>query len=127
MKSRTIKELIIFRYTPRFNPKEREIKELKRVFSLDNNIVKEEKDKRPNKVRIDLIRDTKDLVNRSNNMIGIDKIEIIVMVAIIIIVILGLYYSRVAPSYGHWGESGEVGKTIYIRLINIIVVYIIII
>jgi hypothetical protein len=127
MKSRTIKELIIFRYTPRFNPKEWEIKELKRVFSLDNNIVKEEKDKRPNKVRIDLIRDTKDLVNRSNNMIERDKIEIIVIVAIIIIVKLGLYYSRVAPSYGHSGESGEVGRTIYIRLINIILVYIIII
>jgi hypothetical protein len=33
----------------------------------------EEKHKRPNKVKIDLIGDTKELVNRSNNQIELDK------------------------------------------------------
>ena len=63
---------MIFLYTLRFNLKEREIKELKRFFSLDKiEVAKEEKDKRPDKVEIDLISDTNKAVDRSDNLIEI--------------------------------------------------------
>jgi hypothetical protein len=65
---------MIFLCTLRFDLKEREAKELKRFFSLEKiEVAKEEKDKRPNDVKIDLISDTKELVDRSDNLIEIDN------------------------------------------------------
>lgn len=66
----------MFLCTLRFNLKEQETKELKRFFSLDKiKIVKEEKDDRPNDIKIDLISDTKEPDNRSYNLIDVNKVN----------------------------------------------------
>lgn len=64
----------MFLYTSRFDIREREAKELKRFFSLNKiKVVKEEKDGRPNDVKIHLISDTKEPDNRSYSLIDVDK------------------------------------------------------
>ena len=42
-------------------------------------MVKKEKDKRPNKTKIDLISNTMELVNRFNNLIEVDNNNIIII------------------------------------------------
>ena len=66
----------MFLCTLRFDLKEREAKELKRFFSLNEiEAAKEEKDDRPNNIKIDLISDTKELDDRSYNLIDVNKVN----------------------------------------------------
>ncbi|KAJ6048980.1 uncharacterized protein N7446_011663 [Penicillium canescens] len=65
IKSKIIKELIKFLYTLRVNLKSGRQRRIK--------VVKEEKDKRSNKVNIDGTSDTKELVDKSNNLIEINN------------------------------------------------------
>jgi hypothetical protein len=58
MKPETIKKLMLFFYTSRFDLEEQQVKELEKFFSLDKlEAAKKEKDKKPKKIKIKLIND----------------------------------------------------------------------
>ena len=75
MKSQTIEELMRFLCTSRFDIEEQEAKLLEKFFSYEEiESAKEEKDKKLDKIKIDLISDTEEQDAILNNEIGLDEV-----------------------------------------------------
>jgi hypothetical protein len=76
MKSKTIQELMMFLYTSRFDLEVQEAKELERFFSLEEiEALREEKNEKPDDIEIEVISDTEEQVNVSDNLSEIDDVD----------------------------------------------------
>lgn len=76
MKSETIQELMMFLCTSRFDLEVQEAEELERFFSMDEiEILREEKNERPDDIEIEIISDTEEQADVSKNLIEVDDVD----------------------------------------------------